>query len=62
MEFSILPPVTIPTKTIKVDDATHRRLKLMAAQTGEHLYEVVARLVSDGRGKATMETQRKGKR
>lgn len=34
-----------PTKTIKVDDATHKRLKLMSAKTGEHVYEVVARLV-----------------
>jgi len=36
--------MTIPTKTIKVDDATHKRLKLIAARTGEHVYQVVARL------------------
>jgi len=34
-----------PTKTIKVQDDVHRQLKLMAAKSGEHVYEVLRRLV-----------------
>jgi predicted CopG family antitoxin len=48
-----------PTKTIKVEDDTHRRLKLMAAKSGERMYEIVGRLV---RAAATNSTQGKGGR
>ena len=47
MESSIVLLMTVPTKTIKVDSDTHRRLKLMSAKSGKHVYEVVARLVKE---------------
>jgi len=38
---SVKPPV----KTIKVTDYSHRRLKMMSAKSGEHVYEIVEDLV-----------------
>jgi len=44
--------MTPAIKTIKVTAHDHRRLKLMAAKSGEHVYQVVARLIKQANGKA----------
>lgn len=34
-----------PVRTIKVTDYSHRKLKMMSAKSGEHVYEIVDDLV-----------------
>jgi predicted CopG family antitoxin len=36
-----------PTKTIKIDDDTHQRLKEAAVRAKQHMYEVLFRLVKE---------------
>jgi len=36
---------TPATKTVKVTPDAHRQLKVMAAKNGEHVYQVIARLL-----------------
>lgn len=40
-----------PTKTIKIDDDTHQRLKEAAVRAKQHMYEVLFRLVKENLGK-----------
>jgi hypothetical protein len=54
--------MTPATKTIKVTVSDHRQLKVMAAKNGEHVYQVVARLVKAAGRPATNGTKGKGAR
>jgi hypothetical protein len=47
-----------PTKTIKIDDDTHQRLKEAAVRAKTHMYEVLFQLVRDGLGKRTNDTRK----
>jgi hypothetical protein len=43
----MLPRMTSATRAIKVSEKAHRQLRMLAAKTGMHIYEIVDEMVKE---------------